>query len=109
MSAPPPAPDAGVLLRAAWVCPITASPRHDGWVHVVDGRITAVGAGHDTPPAGRVLDLGPVALFGARSAVSLALAVASYHLVEQPVRRAKVDRNSGSASGGSLGSGLQNT
>ena len=62
MSAPPPAPDAGVLLRAAWVCPIAAPPRHDGWVHVVDGRITAVGAGHDTPPAGRVLDLGPVAL-----------------------------------------------
>jgi len=51
-----------VLLRAAWVCPIAAPPRADGWVHVVDGRIAAVGDGHEAPPAGRVLDLGSVAL-----------------------------------------------
>jgi peptidoglycan/LPS O-acetylase OafA/YrhL len=36
------------------------------------------------------VDLAPVALFGARSAVSIALAVASYHLVEQPIRRARL-------------------
>ena len=36
------------------------------------------------------VDLGPVALFGLRSAVALALAVGSYHLVEQPVRRARL-------------------
>lgn len=36
------------------------------------------------------VDLGPVALFGARAAVSIALAVGSYHLLEQPIRRARL-------------------
>jgi len=52
----------GVLVRAAWVCPIVAPPRRNGWVHVVDGRIAAVGAGHDAPAAADRLDLGSVAI-----------------------------------------------
>lgn len=53
---------ADTLLRAAWVCPVTAPPLADGWVSVLDGRIVAVGAGHDAPQARRVEDLGDVAL-----------------------------------------------
>ena len=53
---------ADTLLRAAWVCPIDAPPVADGWVSVHDGRIMAVGAGHEAPPARRVEDLGDVAL-----------------------------------------------
>ncbi len=49
---------AGVLLRAAWVCPIVTPPHRNGWVHVVDGRVAAVGGGRDAPAASRTLDLG---------------------------------------------------
>ncbi len=58
MSAPVTAGPSGRLLRAAWVCPIDQPPLRDGWVHVVDGRIAAVGAGHDAPAAAEVEDLG---------------------------------------------------
>ncbi len=47
-----------LLVRAAWVCPITGPPLADGWVHVTDGRIAAVGHGHDAPAAARTHDLG---------------------------------------------------
>lgn len=53
---------ADTLLRAAWVCPVAAPPLRAGWVAVHDGRITAVGAGHDAPPAARVEDLGDAVL-----------------------------------------------
>lgn len=53
---------ADTLLRAAWVCPVNAPPLRDGWVAVSDGRITAVGHGHDAPAAAHVEDLGDVAL-----------------------------------------------
>lgn len=49
---------AGRLLRAAWVCPIDQPPRRDGWVHVVAGRIAAVGSGQEAPAAAEVEDLG---------------------------------------------------
>ena len=58
MSAPVTAGPSGRLLRAAWICPIDQPPLRDGWVHVVDGRIAAVGAGHDAPAAAEVEDLG---------------------------------------------------
>jgi cytosine/adenosine deaminase-related metal-dependent hydrolase len=47
-----------LLVRAAWVCPITGPPLADGWVHVEAGRITAIGRGHDAPAADRSRDLG---------------------------------------------------
>lgn len=53
---------AGRLLRAAWVCPIDRPPLRDGWVHVVNGRVAGVGAGHDAPAAADVEDLGAAAL-----------------------------------------------
>ena len=53
---------ASVLVRAAWVCPIATPPLREGWVHVVDGRVAAVGAGRDVPDSPHTLDLGPVAL-----------------------------------------------
>jgi len=53
---------AGRLLRAAWVCPIDQPPIRDGWVHVVDGRIAAVGHGHDAPAHAEVEDLGAAVL-----------------------------------------------
>lgn len=53
---------ADTLLRAAWVCPVAAPPLREGWVAVHEGRIAAVGAGHDAPPAAHVDDLGDVAL-----------------------------------------------
>lgn len=53
---------ADTLLRAAWVCPVAAPPLRAGWVAVHDGRIAAVGAGHDAPPAARVEDLGDAVL-----------------------------------------------
>lgn len=53
---------ADTLLRAAWVCPVATPPLRDGWVAVRDGRITAVGAGHDVPPSRQVERLGDVAL-----------------------------------------------
>ncbi|MGE0362036.1 MAG: amidohydrolase family protein [Vicinamibacterales bacterium] len=51
-----------LLVRAAWVCPVAAPPLADGWVLVEGGRIAAVGRGREAPPAGRVDDLGEVAL-----------------------------------------------
>ncbi len=56
------APGASVLVRAAWVCPVATPPLRDGWVHVVDGRVAAVGDGRDAPPSAHTLDLGPVAV-----------------------------------------------
>ncbi|MGD9904892.1 MAG: amidohydrolase family protein [Vicinamibacterales bacterium] len=53
---------ASLLVRAAWVCPVAAPPLGDGWVLVADGRIAAVGCGHDAPTADRVETLGDVAL-----------------------------------------------
>jgi cytosine/adenosine deaminase-related metal-dependent hydrolase len=47
-----------LLVRAAWVCPVSGPPLADGWVHVEDGRITAVGRGHAAPAAERTRDLG---------------------------------------------------
>lgn len=58
MSAPVTSGPAGRLLRAAWICPIDRPPLRDGWVHVVDGRVAALGAGHDAPAATEVEDLG---------------------------------------------------
>jgi len=51
-----------LLVRAAWVCPVSGPPLADGWVHVEDGRIAAVGRGHDAPAADRTRDLGAVAV-----------------------------------------------
>ncbi|MFN7977043.1 MAG: amidohydrolase family protein [Vicinamibacterales bacterium] len=53
---------ADTLLRAAWVCPVAAPPLREGWVAVHEGRISAVGTGHDAPRAMRVEDLGDVVL-----------------------------------------------
>ena len=47
-----------LLLRAAWVCPVAQPPLRDGWVHVTDDVVTAVGQGADTPPAECTEDLG---------------------------------------------------
>lgn len=47
-----------LLVRAAWVCPVIAPPLADGWVHVTDGLIAAIGSGHDAPPADHTRDLG---------------------------------------------------
>lgn len=49
-----------LLVKAAWVCPVTGPPLADGWVHVAGGRIAAIGRGHDAPAADRVQDLGAV-------------------------------------------------
>jgi cytosine/adenosine deaminase-related metal-dependent hydrolase len=49
---------AGRLLRAAWVCPIDQPPLRDAGVHVVDGRVAAVGGGPEAPPVAEVEDLG---------------------------------------------------
>jgi cytosine/adenosine deaminase-related metal-dependent hydrolase len=53
---------ADILLRAAWVCPIDRPPLRDGWVALSADRITAIGHGHDAPPAARVQDLGAAAV-----------------------------------------------
>ena len=58
MSAPVTSGPAGRLLRAAWVCPIDQPPLRDAWVHVVDGRVAAVGGGPEAPPVAEVEDLG---------------------------------------------------
>ena len=47
-----------LLLRAAWVCPVTQPPLRDGWVRIEDGVITAVGEGREAPAAAREVDLG---------------------------------------------------
>jgi cytosine/adenosine deaminase-related metal-dependent hydrolase len=51
-----------LLVRAAWVCPVAAPPLADGWVHVCDGRIAAVGRGRAAPAADRFADLGDAVL-----------------------------------------------
>jgi cytosine/adenosine deaminase-related metal-dependent hydrolase len=61
--APPGAAD--VLLRAAWVCPIDGPPLRDGWVAIRDDRISAVGHGHDAPPARDIQNLGATVLLPA--------------------------------------------
>lgn len=50
------------IVRAAWVCPVTAPPIADGWVAIADDRIATVGAAGQPPPSGAVRDLGQVAL-----------------------------------------------
>jgi len=51
-----------MIYRAAWICPITQPPIREGWVAVSNGRIAAVGPSHVSPPAGKVRDLGAVAV-----------------------------------------------
>lgn len=50
--------DHSLLLRAAWVCPVARPPLRDAWIHVVQGRVTAVGQGAAAPAADRTEDLG---------------------------------------------------
>ena len=50
-----------MIVRAAWVLPISRPPIKDGWVAISGGRITAVGDEHDSPPA-PPRELGHVAL-----------------------------------------------
>jgi cytosine/adenosine deaminase-related metal-dependent hydrolase len=47
------------IVRAAWVCPISAPPLRDGWVAIDGDRIAGVGRG---APPGPAVDLGDVAL-----------------------------------------------
>lgn len=47
--------------RAAWVLPISRPPIANGWVAIADGRITAVGGPHETPPVAP-RDLGHTAM-----------------------------------------------
>jgi aminodeoxyfutalosine deaminase len=49
-------------LRARWVLPISSPPLDDGWVDVLDGRITGSGQGSGDADAGDERDLGHVAL-----------------------------------------------
>jgi aminodeoxyfutalosine deaminase len=52
-----------VLYRAAWVLPIAGPPLANGWVHIDDQRVRAVGGAGDDPPAeAEVVDLGHAAL-----------------------------------------------
>ncbi len=39
------------LYRAAWVLPIEGPPIPDGWIEVRDGRVAALGAARERPPA----------------------------------------------------------
>ncbi len=48
-----------MILRAAWVIPVTAPPIRDGWVELSGGRIAGLGPWAQRPPARQVLDLGP--------------------------------------------------
>src|SRR5688500_11139757 len=40
-----------IVLRAAWICPISRPPIRDGWVAIEKDHIAAVGGAGDTPPA----------------------------------------------------------
>lgn len=51
---------ASLLVRAAWICPVAQPPIRDGWVHIADEVVTAVGQGPGAPAAARVEDLGSV-------------------------------------------------
>lgn len=52
-----------MIFRAAWICPISRPPIQDGWVATDHGRIEAIGAAGDAPPAqGQVANLGDVAI-----------------------------------------------
>jgi cytosine/adenosine deaminase-related metal-dependent hydrolase len=51
-----------IVVRAAWVCPITRPPARNGWVAIADGRIVATGEHDAEAPQGAIRDLGAVAL-----------------------------------------------
>ena len=51
-----------VRLRARWVLPIVSPPIHDGWVDILDGRISGLGQGSGDDADGDERDLGHVAL-----------------------------------------------
>jgi cytosine/adenosine deaminase-related metal-dependent hydrolase len=52
-----------IVVRAAWICPITRPPIADGWLAIDRGRIVAAGQQlADAPGGGPVRDLGRVAL-----------------------------------------------
>jgi cytosine/adenosine deaminase-related metal-dependent hydrolase len=51
-----------VILRAAWVIPVTSPPVRDGFVHAENGRIVSVGPWPAPHLGGLVEDLGRVAL-----------------------------------------------
>lgn len=59
---PDPSTAADLLLRAAWVCPISAPPLREGWVALTAGLIVAVGHGAAAPDARETRDLGDVVL-----------------------------------------------
>ena len=42
-----------VRLRARWVLPIVSPPIHDGWVDILDGRISGLGQGSGEEEEGR--------------------------------------------------------
>ena len=48
------------VIRARWLCPISAPPIRNGWVAIDDGRIAGIGAGAVEAPDARVRDLGSV-------------------------------------------------
>jgi cytosine/adenosine deaminase-related metal-dependent hydrolase len=50
-----------MIVRAAWVIPISRPPIQHGWVAISGGRIAAIGGGDDPPPA-PPRELGDVAL-----------------------------------------------
>ncbi len=50
------------IVRAAWICPITAPPIRDGWIAIDQGRIVSSGADLRQAPVGPVRDLGRVAI-----------------------------------------------
>jgi aminodeoxyfutalosine deaminase len=51
-----------IVVRAAWVCPITRPPIEHGWVAIDDDRIVGCGADIRDAPSRRVRDLGNVAV-----------------------------------------------
>lgn len=51
-----------MILRAAWVIPVTAPPIRDGWVELRGGRIAALGPWSRRPRTAQVHDLGQALL-----------------------------------------------
>ncbi|TWT45431.1 5-methylthioadenosine/S-adenosylhomocysteine deaminase [Phycisphaerae bacterium RAS1] len=47
-----------MILRAAWVVPVSSPPIRDGFVEIADGWITAVGSAAEGLPSDEALDLG---------------------------------------------------
>lgn len=47
-----------IVVRAAWICPITRPPIEDGWIAIDDDRIVAVGSDRRDAPSATVRDLG---------------------------------------------------